>query len=720
MEDFNTLNKNQQQVVTTTQGPVLVLAGAGSGKTRSIIFRALYLISVKKVRPWQLLIVTFTNKAAKELKSRLSQYLNYSLGNLWVGTFHSLCLRILDYEINSIPLKKNFTIYDADDQKQVFKKIYKKLDIDDKHFTINRVRSIISQSKNSLIKVDDFFAFNEENYYTEKVHKIYQSYQDYLLKNNAVDFDDLLLYTAFLLDENEDIRKKYAIQFQYIMIDEYQDTNYAQFKIVHSLAKDHENICVVGDDDQAIYSWRGATIKNILHFEDDYSNVKTIKLEQNYRSHQTILELANSLIKKNSERHSKELWSEKKSEEKPNLMVLENENEEAEFVAKKIQELHLKNQISYNQMAVLYRTNAQSRNFEIACAKHKLPYQIIGGVHFYQRKEIKDLLAYLRMLANPADNESILRIINFPRRGIGKKTIQAIVDYATQSNQSITEVLFDSNLFLWGAVAKRVQSFYDLYEKWLQISQKTSIISTIESILEETKMLEMYQQSKDPKDINRAENLQELVAAIQEFSENYEKENKKKPNLSDFLQLISLQTDLDSFEDKDDSVKLMTMHNAKGLEFESVFIVGLEDGLLPHSRSQDSERMIEEERRLLYVAITRAKEYLYLTYTRFRRIYNSISHVFPSRFITDLNLDFINQTSAHFYDFQIPIPKRPQQTQKVFESAKFFNIGQKIIHAKFGEGIILNVEGVGENAKLTISFSSGSLKKIIGSYVKLI
>jgi DNA helicase-2/ATP-dependent DNA helicase PcrA len=714
------LNPEQQKVVTITEGPVLVLAGAGSGKTRCVIFRALYLLKEKKIRPWNLLIVTFTNKAANELKHRLNQIINIPENQLWIGTFHSICTRILRYEIDFIPYQPNFTIYDADDQASVLKKIYKQLDIDSKHFNLNKVRNIISHCKNSLIHLDDFFLYHEENYYTTTVERIYRKYQEVLLQNNALDFDDLLLRTVLLFEKNESVRQKYAEKFEYIMIDEYQDTNYAQFKIIHSLAKERQNICVVGDDDQAIYSWRGATIKNILNFEKDYKKVTTIKLEHNYRSQQAVLDLANSLITNNMERHPKELWSTIPAKSLPTLQVFYNEKEEAQNIALQILDIKNQSDVSFNHIAVLYRTNAQSRSFELAFQQKRIPYQIIGGIHFYQRKEIKDILAYLRLLVNPADNESFLRIINFPTRGIGKVTIDKINEYAVLHELSLLEATHYAAQFLSKSASEKTRAFLQMYKKWRQISKEEGINELVRAVLEDTKMAMLYESSDDSQDIARTENIGEFVSAVQEFVSDYEAENA--PDLSDFLQNLSLQTDIDNFKEHEHSVKLMTMHNAKGLEFEYVFIIGLSDDLVPHTLTHENENSIQEERRLLYVAITRAKTGLFLSYSKdhsffYKKFDPSYEEVFfpPSRFIAEFdesNISKVETDKQHFYEERF----KPQT--KILESKKHYFIGQKISHDKFGKGIILNVEGSGIDAKLTISFENGTLKKIIGNYVK--
>ncbi|MCF7793965.1 MAG: UvrD-helicase domain-containing protein [Candidatus Cloacimonetes bacterium] len=717
---LSALNTEQQKVVRHTEGPVLVLAGAGSGKTRSVIYRTAYLINQKKVSPWNILVVTFTNKAARELRDRLESTFEISTHSLWIGTFHSICTRILRYEENELPFTSNFSIYDDSDQKSIFKRIYKDLNIDPKKFNPRKVREIISRQKNSLILPKDFPEFNESNYFTDMVLKIYTRYQNFLTENNALDFDDLLMYTAILLHEKEDIRQKYQKKFRFVMIDEYQDTNYAQFKIVNLIAKVHQNLCVVGDDDQAIYSWRGADIRNILSFETDYKNVLKIKLEQNYRSPKSFLQAANCLIKNNSERHQKELWTALESQEKPELVKLENENREAEYTALQIDELR-KKQISLNECVILYRTNAQSRVFENAFMQYKIRYQIVGGVNFYQRKEIKDILAYLRVLINPDDSESFLRIINFPSRGIGKVSIGKLLDKAVATDQNLFDTIAEKNFnYLSKRAAANLTKFVDQLESWKLLADSVPVSELAKKVIEELHLIELYDDSKDPKDIARVENIQEFIAATEEFSENYAEETGEEPRLDEYLQNISLQTDMDNLDEDEEAVKLMTMHNAKGLEFDHVFVVGLEDGLIPHSRSIYDLGNVEEERRLLYVAITRARKSLKLTYARTRRTYDAVQTTFPSRFLSEIDEDLLKQADYSFYEMQAPrysSSKKPEQNVTL-ETEKYFKIGQKIYHDKFGKGVILNVDGKGNDAKLTISFSGGKLKKIVGTYIK--
>lgn len=715
------LNPAQTEVVTHSDGPMLVLAGAGSGKTRCVIYRAAWLIIERKVPPWNLLIVTFTNKAAGELKERLEKMLNFPVNSLWVGTFHSLCTRILRFESKHIPYHSNFSIYDDDDQKALVKKIYKQQIIDSQKFPVTKILNTISRYKNKLVLPDDLAKQREDwgtyGDYFKVFENVYTLYQQQLLLNQAMDFDDILLWTAKLFEQKKSIREKYQNQFKYVMIDEYQDTNFAQFRIINLIASTHQNVCVVGDDDQAIYSWRGATIRNILEFEKDYTNVKKVRLEQNYRSTTSILNLANSLIKFNKRRHVKELWSELGEGEKPELLVYEDENDEAQKVIKTIIKLN-KTGIPWQDCAVLYRTNAQSRVFEYACVENKVPYSIVGSLYFYQRKEIKDIMAYLKVLINPRDNESLLRIINEPARGIGQTSLYKIMNFAAEKNLTVLKALSCAHQIteLQASVKKRVEDFALMIERWQKMAQKKPVLNVVKAVLEELKLIEIYQNSQDPKDVSRAENLAEFVSAVSDFTERFLQENEKPPLLQEYLPFVALQTDLDQLSSDKNTVRLMTMHNAKGLEFEKVFIVGLEQELLPHRMSMDSTEEIDEERRLFYVAITRAKRNLYLSYAKFRRIYDSYNFTRPSMFLHEINPDYLAKD-----DDSYRLRNSPKAVVKkkhvITENMKTYKIGQKVNHPEYGEGVVLNVDGEGISARLTISFKNGKLARIIGSFL---
>lgn len=716
------LNAPQLTVATETDGPLLVLAGAGSGKTRSIIYRCAYLIMEKKVPPWNILVVTFTNKAARELQDRLEKLLGYPVRNLWVGTFHSVCSRILRFESAHLPFGSNFSIYDDDAQKSLLKKIYKENGYDTQKLPINRVLGRIGKYKNQLLLPEDLADSGESGFGSIANWKsfmgIYRLYQQHLLLNQALDFDDILLYCARLLKSNDSLRRKYSDMFRYVMIDEYQDTNHAQFEIVYQISREHQRVCVVGDDDQAIYSFRGATIRNILEFEKDFPNVRSIRLEQNYRSTMSILNLANAIIHNNRRRHVKDLWSDRGDGAKPVLTIYENETEEAGRIADKLIELR-EGGVSLNDIAILYRTNAQSRVFEYALMQRKVPHSIVGSLHFYQRQEIRDLLAYLAAISNPADSESMLRIINEPPRGIGQTSINRLLAYAAKVRVNLHQAMQNvQNVDELGTPARtRIAAFSAKMDDWRQLAKTASALDIVKDVLDDLNLIAQYRKGNDPKEIARAENLIEFVSSVTEFTERWVEDNDRKPLLDDFLPFVALQTDMDRVKDNQESVRLMTLHNAKGLEFAHVFIAGLEDELLPHRMSMDSVEEIEEERRLFYVGVTRAKDWLYLSYARFRRLYDTFSVTKPSQFIRELDPGLFSG-SKDSSDFA-PAPRhRPKKKVAVTDSQKHYRIGQLVWHDEYGTGTILNVDGTGEDARLTISFQSGKLAKILGSYVR--
>ncbi len=728
-EDYSReLNEQQLGVVTDTEGPLLVLAGAGSGKTRSIIYRCAWLLKEKQVPPWNILVVTFTNKAARELQDRLQKLLGVPVRSLWVGTFHSVCSRILRFEAASLPFGSNFSIYDDDDQKSLLKKIYKDHGFDKQKYPIQRILGRIGRYKNRLMLPEDL-AKNEagdssgkgwQDNFESAVLRIYTLYQQRLLLNQALDFDDILLYTAKLLQSNEAVRAKYSQMFRYVMIDEYQDTNQAQFEIVHQIAKDHQRVCVVGDDDQAIYSFRGATIRNILEFEKDYSSVRSIRLEQNYRSTSRILDLANAIISHNRRRHRKDLWSELGEGEKPALQSCQDETDEANKTADLVARLHREG-VEYGQMAVLYRTNAQSRVFEYAFLQREIPHTIVGSLHFYQRKEIRDLLAYLAVLSNPADAESLLRVINEPPRGIGQMTINRLLASASKTRTNLYQALLNSATMaeIGTGIQKKLSDFGEKMESWRKMAREAPVLELVKEIMDHLDLISLYKQSQDPKDISRVENLIEFVGSVSEFSERWAEEHDKPARLDDFLPFVALQTDMDRVEKDADSVRLMTLHNAKGLEFGCVFIAGLEQELLPHRMSMDSPESIEEERRLFYVGVTRAKTRLFISYAKCRRLYDTFYYTKPSLFLQELDESLFAGYSDPA-DLS-PAPRtRPKTRPRLTEKDKQFRIGQQVWHAEHGQGMVLSVDGAGADARLTISFAKGKLVKIIGTFVSTV
>ncbi|MFA5509770.1 MAG: UvrD-helicase domain-containing protein [Candidatus Cloacimonadaceae bacterium] len=725
----NLLNQDQMKVATHVGGPLLVLAGAGSGKTRSIIFRCAHLIKNLNVAPWNILVVTFTNKAAQELKDRLQDILGFSANNLTVGTFHSVCLNILRREHRLLPFSSNFSIYDDDDQKAVLKKIYKEHGYDPQKYNINRVLGRIGRFKHRLQLPQDIAPQGSTDGggdpFFKMVLDIYHHYQQALLINQAMDFDDILLYTAKMLQDNESVRMYYADKFRHVMIDEYQDTNHTQFEIIRQIAQDHGQICVVGDDDQAIYSFRGATIRNILEFEKDYPGVQSIRLEQNYRSTMGILHLANAIIRSNKRRHAKDLWSMRGDGIKPTLYIYEDENDEAEKVSQQVMLLQ-KQGLALSEIAVLYRTNAQSRVFENAFLQHSIPHIIVGSLHFYQRKEIRDFLAYLNMIVNPADSESLLRVINEPPRGIGSVTVGKVVSYASGIRISVSSAVGNASAIpdLNAGTIKKLNAFHELVSGWREAAKTLPAAEMVQQVMDDLQLLIHYRKGNDPKEIARAENLMEFVNSATEYTERFKEENQRVPLLEDFLPFIALQTDLDRVSDGEDALRLMTLHNAKGLEFGHVFIVGLEDELLPHRMSMQNKEDIEEERRLFYVGVTRAKDGLSLSFARQRRLYGTFNHSKASMFLQSLDPSLFDEgTDTVSYAVRpspknITIPRgRPKYKSKFTDKDKAYRIGQMVWHEEFGSGRILAVNGLGENALVSVSFANGKLLKIVGSFL---
>jgi len=717
------LNDKQREAVCAIKGPVLILAGAGSGKTRCIVHRIAYLIKEKKVDPHNILAVTFTNKAANEMKERLQVQFNINTRFLWVGTFHSMCARILRNEAQYLPITQNYTIYDDVDQQRIMKNILKEINLAETNFPVKKILNIISHQKNNLIEYQDFTS--EDSYYGKYLRDIYGAYQKYLIKNNGIDFDDMLLYAVKLFQEHPEVLEQYQNRFQYIMIDEYQDTNYAQYRFAYLLAKKHKNICVVGDDDQSIYSWRGADIGNILSFEDDYEKPEILHLIQNYRSPKLVLSAANDLISHNQSRHKKELWTENDKGKEIFLYNTQNERHEAMVLSQKINELKNKHNVSYKDIAVFYRTNAQSRVLETQFIKDKIDYRIVGGINFFQRKEIKDIIAYLRLVSNPRDNESFLRIVNFPKRGIGKITVSHLLDFAIDKNISLFESIekIDECSHLTPSARNNLTLFRKMLDSFIEIAKNSPINEVVKKVIDATEILDYYRFEDSIEGESKADNIREFVASTDEFAENFITIHDKEPTLNEYMQNLSLVADIDMTEEDRDVVSLMTMHNAKGLEFPYVFIVGVEDGLIPHRNSMDTPGDIEEERRLFYVAMTRTMKELSISYAQSRRYYDSVMSSFPSRFLNDINkkyVEIVDMTNLHQ---QYEKNMSSQKSKKTFDlgtNHNTFRVGQRIEHMSFGKGRILSIRKDGDIIKLTISFDSGELKKIISDYVKLL
>jgi DNA helicase-2/ATP-dependent DNA helicase PcrA len=720
------LNPNQREAVIHRGGPLLVLAGAGSGKTRIITERIAHLVKSEKEPPESILAVTFTNKAANEMKERVNSLIGAEAKRLWIGTFHSVCLRILKREITNLEgFGRDFIIYDDADQIKLIKNCMAELNISDRTHTPRALRSRIDSAKNKGLGPEDLKA----DVYEETVSKIYALYEQELRKANALDFSDLLHVTVRLFGEKREILKKYQGFFRHILVDEYQDTNHVQYKIVELLSKKHRNLFVVGDDNQSIYGWRGADITNILNFEKDYTDTRIIKLERNYRSTKTILSASNKLISNNTQRHEKELWTENAEGELISYFAARNEKDEAKYVAAQIQSEAARSAYSYKDIAVFYRTNTQSRQIEEELIYRRIPYKIVGGIGFYQRAEVKDVLAYLRVIANPLDEISLRRIINVPPRGIGKGTLEKLDEIAVKKGVSLFEALrlcAEDQALPRGASIK-LKKFYDLITGLISYSGEHGIGELLDLVLQKSGYLDILEREPE-----RRENVGELFNIAAEFEkeggnvkegDNAKEKEGSELELNDFLDRVSLSSDLDSFNEKTDQVALMTLHSAKGLEFPVTFIIGLEENLLPHFNSaRDGE--IEEERRLLYVGLTRAKEKIYLTSSARRLVFGKEETPAPSRFLTEIPDEFIkwNVHKESFIETSVSTGRKSAASDKTQRkesyNGKRYKIGQQIEHQKFGLGTVRKVEGSGEKAKISVQFPRYGMKKIIASYLE--
>ena len=636
------LNKEQQQAVQHTEGPLLILAGAGSGKTKVLTVRVAYLLA-QGVNPYEILAITFTNKAAKEMKSRVEGLVGDVANRIWLSTFHSFCAKFLRFEIDSfLGYNSNFTIYDTSDSQAVIKAALKALNLDDKYYPVGAMIAAISDAKNQLLFTSDFRK-QARDFYQQKVADVYEYYERELRKNNALDFDDLLLVAVKLLQSNAAVLDKYSHRFRYVMIDEYQDTNHAQYLLAKLLASHWKNIAVVGDADQSIYAWRGADIQNILDFEKDYPNCTSIKLEQNYRSTKIILDAANAVIDNNEGRPKKNLWTDKTEGAKIQHFTAQSEHEEAAFIGDTIAKKHDIHDVPYGDMAILYRTNAQSRVLEEALIKRALPYTMVGGTKFYDRKEIKDVLAYLRVLYNPFDDLSLLRIINVPKRSIGATTVAKLQEYARANGTSLFMTLTQLHLIdsIKGKTKEKLEEFGILIFTLVSEMENRTVLDILESILDRTGYLAQLEESTDPQDQARAENIGELLSVAKDFQDT-----NPSGTVEDFLEQVALVNDVDSFEQEESKVTLMTLHAAKGLEFPIVFLCGLEEGLFPHSRTLMNPEEIEEERRLAYVGITRAEKELYISNATTRTVFGRTSSYLPSRFIDEIPEELVDGLRA--------------------------------------------------------------------------
>ena len=762
------LNSAQRDAVLYTDGPQLVIAGAGSGKTRVLTYKIAYLLS-QGYEPWRILALTFTIKAANEMKERIARLVGREVAaRLWMGTFHSIFSRILHANAERLNFRSDFTIYDTADSRSLLKTIIKEMQLDDKIYKPATVQSIISNAKNALI-TPSLYSTNAELLEMDRkqkrpmMHNIYRTYWERCFRAGAMDFDDLLLYTNILFRDHPDVAQKYRDLFRYVLVDEYQDTNFSQHLIVNQLCREHGRLCVVGDDAQSIYSFRGANIGNILNLKNEYKGLQINKLEQNYRSTQNIVDAANSLISKNKEQIRKRVFSEKERGSKVAVFASYSDFEEGYLVANRIKEMHLLNSTPYNDFAILYRTNAQSRVLEEALRKRNMPYRIYGGLSFYQRKEIKDAVAYMRLTINPNDEEAFKRVVNYPARGIGETTVGKILACAQLHNVGVWSVLSDPieyNLQINSGTRTKLAAFRDLIQGFSDSAGEKSIYDLVEHILQRSGIIADIYTSDTPENISRQENIQELLGGVMEFYSLRQEEGNEAVTLSDFLAEISLITDQDKGDEQDDDkVTLMTIHSAKGLEFRNVFITGLEEDLFPSAMCVESLQQIEEERRLLYVAITRAQENCILTYahTRFRN--GKTNTCRPSRFLKDLDTQYVNMpdeapvstTKSPYADapwrsqytsfersFKAPTkpstlkpiensrrivtaeqPVAPtQQRDSVMSGAGTLRVSARIRHERFGLGTVEAIEGVGDNCKISVAFDNVGRKQLLLKFAK--
>ena len=728
------LNERQKEAVLATEGPVLVLAGAGSGKTTVLVNRIAYMISEKHIRPWNILAITFTNKAAREMKDRIERLLGDTAKDMWIGTFHSVCVRILRSCIDLLGYSRDFVIYDTADTKTVMKECLRELDIDEKSFPVRNVLSIISNAKNDLMDAATFENVYKSDYRMSIIAKIYYRYQTKLRKNNAVDFDDIIFNTVKILSENPDVLSKYQDKFQYILVDEYQDTNNSQYLLINLLAQANRNLCVVGDDDQSIYKFRGANIGNILNFEDDYSDVQKITLDQNYRSTQNILDAANSVISNNKGRMGKSLWTSNGDGNKVFVYTGTNEYDEARYIARQIKK-HFDEQGSFSDCAILYRTNAQSRVIEEMLMRESVPYKVLSGLRFYDRKEIKDIIAYLRVVYNPNDDVSLARIINEPKRKIGNATLEKARNIAREKETSLYDVISHADDYPeFKTAIKKLLSFSEIIQSLIKLKDTVTIEDLTGRILNDTGYMPELVMEDTTESKTRIENLGEFISVITEFEKNEETGN----TLGEFLENISLVSDIDGYDENEDSAVLMTIHSAKGLEFPIVFLSGLEEGLFPGMRSMESDDDIEEERRLCYVAITRAKEQLYITKTISRTIHGKTMPTTASRFFKEIPVEYLEdkttlqpKVAKVMQDLGVrnaAAPKKEVYMTKGFGSSvkssgstdySKFKAGDAVEHRTFGRGEILKATPCGNDCILEIQFESIGFKRLMAAFAKV-
>ena len=735
MSDLELLNREQQEAVLHVDGPLLILAGAGSGKTRVLTYRIAHLIDECGVNPWNILAITFTNKAAGEMRERVDKIVGYGSESIWVSTFHSTCVRILRRYIDRLGYDTNFTIYDTEDQKTVMKSVCQKLQLDSKLYKERMLLNVISHAKDEYISPNEFLLEAKGDFRQEKIAQAYVEYQKELKKNNALDFDDLLVKTVELFQSCPDVLEYYQNRFRYIMVDEYQDTNTVQFKFISTLARQYRNLCVVGDDDQSIYKFRGANIRNILDFEKVFPDAKVVKLEQNYRSTQNILNAANGVIANNRGRKEKALWTENEQGEPILFQQFQNGYEEAEYVSGEISKKVRKGEAEYQDFAVLYRTNAQSRLFEEKFLYANIPYKIVGGVNFYSRKEIKDILAYLKTIDNGKDDLAVRRIINVPKRGIGNVTLAKVQAYADSRDISFFEALEEAGEIPGlGKAALKIQPFVHLIHEMRLSLADMSMQDLIQAILDKTGYAEDLKNEDTDESEARLENIDEFINKAVTYEEGAE-----EPNLSGFLEEVALVADIDSVEDGDNRVLLMTLHSAKGLEFPYVYLAGMEDGLFPSYMSiaaDDPTEEIEEERRLCYVGITRAMKELTITCARCRMVRGETQYNNVSRFVREIPSELLARKSVMPREpkkLEVPQNTSYQKAKEVFRTKTFdpqqfkvvkadkldYTVGDQVSHVKFGKGTVLEITEGGRDYEVKVDFERFGVKKMFASFAKL-
>ena len=763
------LNDKQYEAVINTEGPCLVIAGAGSGKTKVLTHKIAYIMEQQKALPWNILAITFTNKAANEMKERIGGLVGDAGKDMWIGTFHSICVRILRKFIDRIGFESSFIIFDSTDQKTLIKQCMKELEIDDKLLNDRAISAEISNAKNDMIEPESYIVKAHGDFRKEKIANVYTLYQKRLQENNAIDFDDIINYTIKILMENPDVLEYYSNKFQYILVDEYQDTNKSQFTLVTMLASKHGNITAVGDNDQGIYSFRGADISNILNFEKDFPGTKIIKLEQNYRCTGNILKVANAVIKNNEVKYDKKLWTENEIGNLPKVFSADNEYDEGKYIAEQIEHLKREEKYKYSDFAVLYRMNTQSRAIEEILRREAIPYKIIGGLKFYERKEIKDAISYLRLIQNTADNLSLNRIINEPKRGIGKTSLDNILKIAEENHVSMYEIIKNADKYGLNRVYLNSREFISCMEDIIAQKDKLTISELLKKVLKDTGYTKALENENTVEAENRIANLDELLTVAMEFEEE-----SAENGLSDFLEGITLSSDLDNIEETEETVTLMTLHSAKGLEFPVVFLVGMEEGIFPGYKSIGEQKELEEERRLCYVGVTRAKENLFLTNSKQRTTFGSTTHNPPSRFLQEIPKELLdgyedsfenigkkdnifgnnsytwsygNKDNGNIKTYKITEPEyaiastisknEESESKFKFRTAESFlnNItkkamsqtvdfslyqsGVRVYHKKFGEGTINYVEPEGSDLKVDINFDKVGHKRLMAKFANL-